>query len=390
MKLVSNLGHAGWCFTVLAFLLSPLAVAANGHEQPVTSTLQKAQEFSKTIIKEFPINATGTVNLKNQYGKVNVKTWEKSRTKIDITIVVKAKSESAAQEVFDRIHIDFANDDNFVKAETVIESSKSSFFDWGWGGNSHSEFQINYEVFMPAGGSLELSNKYGDANVEAINGKARVEMKYGNFRLEGVGGGLGITLGYGNGTVIKARDVNADIAYGNINFNDVQDVNMVTKYSKISMDKAAGVKAESRYDHFNLGDIRRFNCQSRYGNVEIGDAESVVAVGKYTDFKIDRLGDNGDFDLQYGGLEVSKLAKGFSTVNLTGKYSDFKIYVAEGASFMLDAASDYAGIAYPAGLSVTYEKEKGTSHEVKGHAGTSGARSVIKANLSYGGLKVRQ
>jgi hypothetical protein len=389
MKLVSNLGRAGWCLSVLAFMLTPLVVAANGHEQQVSTTLQKAQEFTKTIIKEFPINATGTVNLKNKYGKVNVKTWEKSRVKIDITIVVKARSESAAQEVFDRIRVDFANDGNFVKAETIIESSKSSFFDWGWG-NSRSEFQINYEVYMPADGSLELSNKYGDANVEAINGKAKVEMKYGNFRLEGVGGNLGIALGYGHGTVVKARDVDANIAYGNITFNDVQDVSMETKYSKIIMDKAAGVKAESRYDHFNLGDIHRLNCQSRYGNVEIGDAESVIAVSKYTDFKIDHLGDKGDFDLQYGGLVVNNLAKGFSTVNLTGKYSDFKIYVAEGASYTLDAASNYAGIAYPAGLSVTYEKEKGTSHEVKGHAGTSGARSVIKANLNYGGLKVRQ
>jgi len=370
-------------------MLAPFTLAANGYEQQAPTATQKAQEFSKTIIKEFSLNATGTVNLKNKYGKVNVKTWEKNRVKIDITIVVKARSESAAQEVFDRIHIDFANDNNFVKAETVIESSKSSFFNWGWS-STRSEFQINYEVYMPVNGSLELSNKYGDANVEAIGGKARVEIKYGNFRLEGVEGDLGIALGYGHGTVVKARDVDADIAYGNINFNDVHDVNMETKYSKIIMDRAADLNAESRYDHFNLGDIHRFNCQSRYGNVEIGDAESVVAVGKYTDFKIDRLGDNGDFDLQYGGLVVDNLTKGFSNVILTGKYSDFKIYVDQGASYTLEAASSYAGIAYPAGLSVTYEKEKGTSHEVKGHAGTSGARSVIKASLSYGGLKVRQ
>ncbi|MFQ5445862.1 MAG: hypothetical protein ACE5FF_02915 [Saprospiraceae bacterium] len=389
MKLVSNIRGAGWCLTVVAFVLAPLAATANGHEQQAPTTSQDTREFTKTIIKEFPLNPTGTVNLKNKYGKVNVKTWEKNRAKIDVTIVVKARSESAAQEVFDRIHIDFANDRNFVKAETVIESSKSSFFDWGWG-NSRSEFQINYEVFMPSDGSLELSNKYGDANVEPINGRAEVKVKYGNFRLEGVGEDLDISLGYGHGTVVKARDVHADIAYGNINFTDVQDVSMATKYSKIIMDKAVDLNAESRYDHFNLGDIRRFNCQSRYGNVEIGKAKSVVAVGKYTDFRINHLVDNGDFDLQYGGLVVDNLERGFSNVNLTGKYTDFKIYVEGGASYVLDATSNYAGIAYPASLSVTYEKEKGTSHEVKGHAGTAGARSVIKANLNYGGLKVRQ
>jgi hypothetical protein len=390
MKLVSKVPHLRALVSLVVavgILLQAQPVAAGSGMFDLPVPVQDAQEFTKTIKKEFPINATGTVNLINKYGKVDVKTWDKNRTKIDVTIVVKANSESAAQSVFDRIRIDFTNDDNFVKAETVIESTKNSWWSWG---DSRSEFQVNYEVFMPKSASLDLSNKYGDSFVAAIDGKATVNVKYGNFRLEGVGGNLNVSLGYGNGTIVKARDASADVSYSKIIFNDVQDANLATKYSKITVDKGADLKAESRYDHFNLAKVRKFNCQSRYGNVEIGSAESVIAVSRYTDYRIERLSDNGDFDLQYGGLALEKLAKGFSNVNLVGKYSDFKIYVEDGASYTLDAATNYAGIAYPAGLNVTYEKDKGTSHEVKGHAGTQGARSVIKASLSYGGLKVKQ
>ncbi len=376
----------GACAFAAILVFAPQFAWAGDPEQPIQQVEQKAQEFTKTIKKEFPITATGTVNLINKYGKIDVKTWDKSRVKVDVTIVVKAKSESSAQDVFDRIRIDFTNGDDFVKAETVISSTKNSW--WGWS-NDNTEFQINYEVFMPETGALDLYNKYGDAFVAPLTGKANVDVKYGNFRLEGIGGELSVNLGYGNGTIVKARNASADVSYSKINFNDVQDVNFMTKYSKISVDKGANLKAESRYDQFYLTKINRLNYQSRYGNVEIGDAESVVAVSRYTDFKIARLRDNGDFDLQYGGLRVENLAKGFSNVNLVGKYSDFKIDVEEGASYTLDAATNYAGIAYPAGLNVTYEKDKGTSHEVKGHAGTQNARSVIKASLSYGGLKVR-
>ncbi len=369
------------------FVFAPQFVRAGNPELPLQQEELTAQEFTKTIKKEFPINATGTVNLINKYGKIDVKTWNKSRVKVDVTIVVKAKSESSAQSVFDRIRIDFTNGEDFVKAETVISSAKSSWWSWG---DDNSEFQINYEVFMPESGALDLQNKYGDAFVASLTGRANIDVKYGNFRLEGVGGDLNVTLGYGNGTVVKARNTSADISYSKINFNDVQDVNFTTKYSKISVDNGANLKAESRYDQFYLSKVNRLNCQSRYGNFEIGEAESVVAVSRYTDFKINRLRDRGDFDLQYGGLRVEKLSKGFSNVNLVGKYSDFKIDVEEGASYTLDAATNYAGIAYPAGMNVTYEKDKGTSHEVKGHTGTQNARSVIKANLSYGGLKVKQ
>ena len=349
---------------------------------------EEVQEYTKTIKKEFPISPTGMVDLTNKYGKVEVSTWERNRVKIDVTIVVDARSESAAQDVFDRISIDFSNDDDFVKAETSIES-KNSWWDGGnWGGKK-TEFQVNYEVYMPESCNLSLENKYGNSTVAAINGNADVEVKYGDFQLEGVGGDLKVYLGYGNGTVVKARDVSAAISYSKINFNDAQDINFDTKYSKIYIDNGATIKADSRYDQFNMGRIDRFNVESRYGNVEIGDVETVIANSRYTDYKVESLSDGADFSIEYGGLKIGELAKGFSEVILDGKYSDFKIYVEPGASFTLDGATSYAGIGYPAEMNVTYEKDKGTSHDVKGYVGTEGARSTIKATLDYGGLRVR-
>ncbi len=358
-------------------------------EQPIPEQQeqpeQDAQEFTKTVKKEFPISTTGIVDLTNKYGKVEVHTWERNRVKIDVTIVVDARSESAAQDVFDRIQIDFSNDDDFVKAETTIEPSNS----WWGSNNNKSEFQINYEVYMPESCNLELNNQYGDSSVEAISGKADVKVKYGNFQLDGVGGDLHVYLGYGNGTIAKARDVTADVSYSKINFNDVQDVNFDTKYSKVYVDKGAVIKADSKYDHFYFGKIDRLNCESHYGNVEISDAETVIADSRYTDYVVGKLRENADFNIEYGGLKLMDLTKGFSSVLLDGKYSDFKIYVEPEASFTLDGATNYAAIKYPDAMEVTFEKDKGTSHEVKGHVGTAGARSIIKANLEYGGLRVR-
>ena len=152
--------------------------------------------------------------------------------KVDVTIVVDARSESSAQEVFDRIQIEFSNDDDFVKAETSIESNSG----WWGGWNNKSEFQVNYEVYMPSTCNLELENQYGNTNIAAISGNADIEVKYGDFQLEGVGGDLKVELGYGNGTVVKARDMTADVAYSKINIKDAQDIAFDTRYSKIYLD----------------------------------------------------------------------------------------------------------------------------------------------------------
>ena len=236
---------------ILGLIAAPCSCLAGepDQQQPKPEQLQQdAQEFSKTIKKEFPISATGLVDLTNKYGKVDVQTWERNRVKIDVTIVVDARSESAAQEVFDRIQIDFSNDDDFVKAATSIESGNS----WWGGWNNKTEFQVNYEVYMPATCNLELENQYGNATVAAISGNADIEVKYGDFQLEGVGGDLKVELGYGNGTVVKARDMTADVAYSKININDAQDISFDTRYSKIYLEKGATIKAESRYDQFTM------------------------------------------------------------------------------------------------------------------------------------------
>ncbi|RME10594.1 MAG: hypothetical protein D6816_03130 [Bacteroidetes bacterium] len=390
MKLVFN--HQNLRALLLVALAMVVTIGTTSADNPF-STRQNAiengsLEFARTITKDFPINSDGTVSLANKYGKVEVKTWDKSRVKIEVTIVVKAKSESNANEIFDRIDIDFTNSSDYVSAETRIEPQKSSWFDWS--GSDKAEFQINYEVFMPVSCALSLRNKYGDSFVEPIAGKTSVDIKYGNIRLEGVNNSLNIVLGYGNGTVVKARNINADLGYGKLNVSDADDISLVSKYSKITIDNADLITGESKYDNIVLGKVKKMNLLAKYGDVEIREANELDATAKYTDFKVHELKDGGVFEFQYGGLLVDKLAKGFSSMDLKGKYTDFKIYVEPGASYVLDASTNYAGIAYPAGLNVTYEKDKGTSQAVKGHVGTSGARSVIRANLEYGGLKVRQ
>lgn len=381
-----------WCMVVL-----PSGNASPDPEWYSATTLEptigqhdpNAQDFTKTIKKEFPLNSNGTVNIVNKYGKVDVKTWDKNRAKVDVTIVVKASSESQAQPVFDRIRIEFANDDSYVKAETVIESTKGNWFDWG-GWNEKTEFQINYQVYMPASASIDLTNKYGDASVASLNGKAKADIKYGNIHLEGANSGLSLVLDYGNGTVVKSGDANLNVSYSKLTVNDIRNVNLTSKYSKLNMGNCGDLNAESRYDDFKLDKVGHLQCTAKYGSMAVGTANSIKATGQYTDLTVERLKGNGDFDLYYGGLRINNVSKGFEKINLLGKYSDFKIGIENGASYTFDANASFAGIAYPDGLVVTYEQEKGSSHQVKGHVGGQNARGVIKASLNYGGLKVKQ
>ncbi len=373
MKLVYNLG--------LALLLLGLPT--------VVATAAGKGEFTKTIKKEFEISPDGTTDITNKYGKVALKTWDRNRVKITVSIVVRAGSESEAQEVFDRIDVAFSNSPSLVKAQTNIESRKGRKW-WNWNDDDKSDYSINYEVFLPAGNNVVVNNKYGDVYVAELGGRADLNVKYGNFKADGFGGDAEIDLGYGNGSLERANNLNLDIKYGKFQCENANRVDILSKYSKIRMEQAGQVNCESKYDDYNLGEVESFRNTGKYDNFDIRSAQSVVVRTKYTEIDIDEVGGALELEMEYGNAAIERLANGFEEVNLNGRYTDFRLYVEDGAAFRMDAAAEHAGIRYPSGMTITYEKESGDSREVRGYRGSDSAPSVIRARLTYGGLRVSQ
>ncbi len=371
-----------------AFSISLLLYAVALWATPARAVAaEDLREFTKTIKKEYDISAEGTVNLSNKYGKVEVKTWDKNRVKIEVTIVVDANSESQAQEVFDRISINFSNSSAYVKAETVIEPAKKSW--WNWVSTS-SDYKINYLVYMPPTGNLELYHRYGDAYVAELKNRALINIKYGNFKSDGIGERATVDLAYGNGTLTKTGYLQGAVSYGNLSCTELKDADFTTKYSKVALERAGVVRSTSKYDEYRLGTVQEFRNSGNYDNFDIRSAENVVISTKYSNMTVGSLGNLFDMTVAYGGAVINKVEKGFTGITLNGKYSDFKINLEPGTFTRFEAAGNYAGIGYPSGLSVSYEKEQGQSREVRGHIGSSSSKGFIKATLSYGNLKLRQ
>ncbi len=364
---------------LLCFLLSSIStisIAAN--ELPGKKT-----EYTKEIKKSFKIASDGTVDLSNKYGNINLKTWNKNEVSIAVTIKVNARNESAANDIFDRINIGFSNSNSLVSAETQIESQKSSW----WGDGDKGDFRIDYVVSMPESCNLDLANKYGDAFIAAIDGSADISIKYGNFDLEGVGKASKVYLGYGSGNIGSVKGLDADVNYSKFKVKKTDEVSLNTKYSKIYIDEATDIRSYSKYDTYDLGYIKSLRNEGKYDHYEIEGAESVRVESKYSQFEIEELSEEAKFDLRYGGFIIEDLKSGFSLVEVEGSHTNGKIYMEDKVAFRLEASCDYGSVKYPSDTNVSYENNRDSKHDVKGSRGSGGG--LIKANLSYGGLKVR-
>lgn len=342
-------------------------------------------EFNKTIKKEFPVTPNGTTYLDNKYGKIEVKTWDQNRVKITVTIKVKAGSESAANDVFDRIGINFSSGEGYVKAETHIEPATKGWL-WSWIGNTSSDYSINYEVLLPASNNLDIGHRYGDLFVAAMKGRVKLDVKYVNFKIEAMGDNSSLLFGYGNGTISRAGNLNAEISYSKLLVEEAADIQISSKYTQVNIGKAKDLNTTTKYDTYVINQIEALKNSGAYDNFKINSAASVDFNSKYAGLKAEKISRYLHCNLSYGNVEV-KMSEGFSKVNCTGSYGNAKIGLPEGTPFAVDAATNYAGISYPDNLDIDYLVEKNTSTTLQGKTGKA-AEALIYLRLNYGGAKI--
>jgi hypothetical protein len=347
---------------------------------------KKEQQFTKTFNKTFTVNAKHLVVLSNKYGKVDVKTGNVNQVVVNVTITVETSSDKSAQKVFDRINIAFSEGPDFVKAETDIES-QSGINIGNWGSNS-SDYHIDYDVTMPAGNMLDLSNKYGNSHVGMLTNWVKIEQKYGDFRLDGAGS-MGIALAYGGGTIGQVNGLSGTVSYGKLSTQNVKDIQLKTKYSEFKFDKVSTIDLQSAYDDYDINEVNTIKIDSKYGDFSLGNVDNIAISGSYTDYKIKRIDSYGTFKTSYGDVKIEDVKNGFNSLDINGNYTDYTIRIDPSVSYQLDVKTSYGDMSKPILLKTSVEKEKGSTTEIIGCVGNSTSKSIIKARLNYGDLKLR-
>ena len=343
------------------------------------------QEFIKTLNREFTTNANGMTALYNKYGTVNVKSWNKNSVKIDISIIVNANNQRDADRMFDRIQVNFTNTFGYVKAETMISEDKNGW----WPNGNCQDFKINYEVWMPIGNQLDLKNRYGNSVVGDLNGKLTAEIKYGDLRTEVISNDADLNIGYGKATLTRVANLTGQVSYGGLIITEARDVQLDSKYSEVKVERANTLRITSKYDDFTLGTVDDLRLQTKYANVRLQAARLAYVTAQYTDVKIGALSEVADADLTYGSLQVAMLNKGFTGVNVVGKYTDVEISMERGTASRFDVVGNYADLHMLAGM-VVRTHQKSDNHESKeGYIGDANARGLVKARLNYGDLRVK-
>jgi hypothetical protein len=339
-------------------------------------------DLTETYSEEFRLNADGTLDLYNKYGKVDIRTWDKQVAKIDIIVKVDARNEKKAQEVMDRILIHFSNNDNYVSAKTEIKAEVNNN---GWTINYSNNFTIDYVVYMPINAHLKVFNKYGNTTIEALDRTVDAEIKYGNIDMENVKGDTKLMLGYGNANMNNMRNLNAEIKYSNLSAESVGNLVMDSKYSKLEIDEINDAEISSKYDNYRIGKVKRIKNVGKYDSFRIDEIDAIDIDTKYTDVTIDYLHSEMLMEQKYGGVKIKELGAEATLLDFDLKYTEVRIKNIN-TGYTLDMEGEHADYSVHDDFEVSHvnDEDECCDVELRGKYGNGATRIIAK--MEYGGI----
>ncbi len=184
--------------------------------------------------KSFSVKPNGWLELKADFGSVQVRSWPQNEVKIEVRKWVEGRSRRSAQELFADYEIRYSESSRGV---AVIAEMRGAKF---WRNNNG--LQVEFRITVPKQYNLDLNTSGGSIEVEDLIGEARVNTSGGSLTLGRIEGPVTAETSGGSIDLRQAKGkLFARTSGGGINVGEVSgDVDVETSGGSITVDGAAG------------------------------------------------------------------------------------------------------------------------------------------------------
>jgi len=260
------------------------------------------ENAQRILTKSFPVSDGATLKIDNVFGKIIISEWDKNEISLSVTIKATAKKQSAAQELADKVVVDFKQEGNIVSAKTSCPSQK---------GKCNCTYDIDYKVFVPKNIHYDLQNKYGNITMENSTGDVTVSLRQGDFSGNEFSGNSKITISYGKLSLKKLSGSADELTLAGMN---------TCNNNKVSISEAKNLKINTRHSNLSIGTVEQLSIENFYSDVKITKVENIQLdrsfYGKYEIGEVKELFSNNS-DSWYAKFDINRLTGTLSFSDLT-------------------------------------------------------------------------
>lgn len=322
----------------------------------------------KKIDKTFKV--VENLKIDAHHGKIQIKNWDKDQIHIEVMISVDGTDEDKNQTMVDNISIDFTEGGQQLVAQTIL----GDFFSFKKLSNSlfnKGKIKISYSIQMPASVNLEIIQKNGDVFMDDLNAKFSLDQTGGTFTANALKGN----------NKLKVSNVNLKI-------NQLGETEIDVAGSEIKIENADKVSGESRDSEYNIQVINNLNVKSARDKFDIKEIETLYGTSNFSKFEIAQLGNEIDYELKFGHINIFNINNMHSFIKLDSKYGDIGLSFMQGCN--LDYEINHKSVKFDNSNTFTLTNEETAdknTYVAKGKVGSK--NSISKLNIRANNCKIR-
>lgn len=350
-------------------LLAPAFLMATNPTEPKSKHTKE-----KTIKKSFSVNSDATLKVDNSYGNLNIITWNENKIDIEVTITTDGNNLDKVQQKLDEITVDFKASPSLVFAKTIFNKNKSNSW-WNWNGNNKVNMKINYVVKMPVSNSVDLSNDYGNINLDKLEGNANISCDYGKIITKELMG--------------ESNRLNFDYTSG-CYFDYINNGYINADYSGFTVSKSKNLKINADYTNSEVEAVESIEYNCDYGNMKIKKANNIKGSGDYLNVMIGEVYQNVKIDADYGSIKIEEMTAGAKNLEIDGEYTGIKVGYNANYQFQFDIDLEYASLSGGDDFTFTSKEKDGSDKKYVGHYGGQSSGNYVKISSDYGGVTMHK
>lgn len=184
--------------------------------------------------KSFKVKPGGWVDMRADFGSIDVVSWANSEVKVEVRKWVEGRSRRSAAELFEDYEVRY---DQTERGVSIVAEMRGS----GWH-RGNDGLQVEFRITVPKQYNLDLNTAGGSISVDDLTGEARVKTSGGSLSLGRIEGPVNANTSGGSIELREAKgNIVAHTSGGSINVGQVSgDVDVETSGGSIDVDGASG------------------------------------------------------------------------------------------------------------------------------------------------------
>ncbi|MFS4416824.1 hypothetical protein [Maribacter sp. 2307ULW6-5] len=328
----------------------------------------------KTLKREFQVTADALLKINNDYGNLNITTWDQNKVVMEITIKTNGDHEERVERKLEEIEVVFDASPSLVQARTTFGERNS--WGWNWGRNNDKvNMQVHYTIKMPVKNRVDLSNDYGTIFLDRLDGHAKISCDYGRLEIGQLNGRNNeLYFDYTSKSMIEF------MASGEIRAD----------YSDVTVERAGDLRLVTDYTNVTVGEMDDLEYSSDYGKITVNEVKNVQGNGDYITVSLGLVQGSVDITADYGSVRIGEMSEGAGDLILRTDYTGIRIGYHPNYHFTFDINTQYAGVSGMDAFILAVQVEKNAAKRYEGHYGQPTANSHVRLSSEYGSIRFTQ